>query len=342
MPLVLANNAVSRLAATLASGGTSLTVTTGDGAKFPSPGTNEWFPVTLVKDTGALEIVRCTARASDVLTIVRAQEGTSALGFAVGDRVEVRLTEAAFFAGGKMRGAINAADTVVIASSATTDIGAAASNSVDISGTTTITGLGTISSGVMRVVRFTGALTLTHNATSLILPAGANISVAAGDCAVFRSLGSGNWVCALYMPATGKPVAFAFDRGNVVGTVSQASGIPTGAIIEQGSNVNGRFVKYADGTMICWYYGTTSYAINSASGTGVFNSTLVSLTFPVAFSANSAVPVVTPAAISPTGYYSWAATEPGAANVTTCALRLVSPSGSATAYFSYIAIGRWF
>jgi hypothetical protein len=42
-----------------------------------------------------------------------------------------------------------------------------------------------------------------------------------------------------------------FNQGNIVGTVSESSGVPTGAIIERGSNANGEFVKYADGTMIC-------------------------------------------------------------------------------------------
>ena len=36
-----------------------------------------------------------------------------------------------------------------------------------------------------------------------------------------------------------------------VGTVSESSGVPTGAIIESGSNANGDYIKYADGTMIC-------------------------------------------------------------------------------------------
>lgn len=37
---------------------------------------------------------------------------------------------------------------------------------------------------------------------------------------------------------------------DIVGTVSQSGGVPTGAIIERGSNANGEYVKYADGTLI--------------------------------------------------------------------------------------------
>ena len=45
--------------------------------------------------------------------------------------------------------------------------------------------------------------------------------------------------------------AEVFKQSNILGTVSESSGVPTGAIIEGGSNSNGEFVKYADGTMIC-------------------------------------------------------------------------------------------
>jgi hypothetical protein len=53
----------------------------------------------------------------------------------------------------------------------------------------------------------------------------------------------------------------AYTQANILGTVSQSGGVPTGAIIERGSNANGEFVKYADGTQICWFNGI----INSAS-----------------------------------------------------------------------------
>lgn len=102
--------------------------------------------------------------------------------------------------------AFNEAIRVDVASATTTDIGAAASNYVRITGTTTITGLGTVASGVRRHVVFADALTLTHNGTSLILPTGANITTAAGDTALFISEGSGNWRCQSYQKAAGTPL----------------------------------------------------------------------------------------------------------------------------------------
>lgn len=96
-----------------------------------------------------------------------------------------------------------------IASATTTDIGAATGMFVHITGTTTITGLGTAAAGVMRLVTFDGILTLTHNGTALILPTGANITTAAGDSALFVSEGSGNWRCLGYWRKSGSPLVSA-------------------------------------------------------------------------------------------------------------------------------------
>lgn len=112
----------------------------------------------------------------------------------------------ATFTGGTMTTALNYAPTVTIASSTTPAIGASAGNYISITGTTTITGFDTIASGAVRILTFAGALTFTHNATSLILPGGANITTAAGDSAVLVSLGSGNWKCVAYVKANGKAV----------------------------------------------------------------------------------------------------------------------------------------
>ena len=75
---------------------------------------------------------------------------------------------------------------------------------VQITGTTTITALAFSSdrAGKVIVVNFAGALTLTHNATSLILPGGASITTAAGDRAAFVSEGSGNFRCLWYTYAS--------------------------------------------------------------------------------------------------------------------------------------------
>lgn len=117
-----------------------------------------------------------------------------------------------------------------VASATTTDIGAATGNYIDVTGTTTITGLGTIQAGTFRIVRFTGALTLTHNATSLMLPTEANITTVAGDTAGLVSLGSGNWKCVFYDRYDGTSLT-AFNSSNAPdGTVLQVVNTQTGAV----------------------------------------------------------------------------------------------------------------
>lgn len=110
-----------------------------------------------------------------------------------------------------------------VASATTTNLATTTGDFVNVTGTTTITGLGTANEGVLRGVRFTGALTLTHNATSLILPNnGSNITTANGDNAVFRSLGSGNWVCINYTKVNGTSL--------VTGKAVQLVNTQTGAV----------------------------------------------------------------------------------------------------------------
>lgn len=88
------NNAASTLATGISAGATSLTVQSGAGALFPALGTGEQFYCTLANVSGFLEIVLVTARSSDTFTIVRAQEGTTALAWNAGDKVELRATAA--------------------------------------------------------------------------------------------------------------------------------------------------------------------------------------------------------------------------------------------------------
>lgn len=96
---------------------------------------------------------------------------------------------------------------VVLPSGAAVQIGAAQAYEIEITGTTTITAFDSVVAGTFRFVEFDGVLTLTHNATSLILPTGANITTAAGDTCCFLSEGSGNWRCFNYQRANGQPLA---------------------------------------------------------------------------------------------------------------------------------------
>jgi hypothetical protein len=75
-----------------------------------------------------------------------------------------------------------------------------------------------------------------------------------------------------------------FGQGNILGTVSQSGGVPTGAIIERGSNANGGFVRYADGTMLLISPIFSGINVTTASGSG-FMSGNVTWNLPQTFAA---------------------------------------------------------
>ena len=94
MPIKLTNNASSTLATTISASDTGLVLTTSGGAKFPTLGSTDYFYATITSTGGTREIVKVTARSGDSLTVVRAQESTSAAGFAAGAQFELRITVA--------------------------------------------------------------------------------------------------------------------------------------------------------------------------------------------------------------------------------------------------------
>jgi len=158
--------------------------------------------------------------------------------------------------------AVNMAKGTDIASATTTDIGAATGNYVQITGTTTITGLGTSAAGVWRNVTFTGVLTLTYNATSLILPTSANITTAAGDTALFVSEGSGNWRCLSYLRRSG--AALVGGAGGDASTNTATSVVDEVALF---ADTSGKLLKRSTGTGLLNL--TSGVASALAMGTGV-------------------------------------------------------------------------
>jgi len=131
---------------------------------------------------------------------------------------------------------------VTLASAATTDIGGAASTAIAISGTTTITSFGAAVNKI-RFVRFTGALTLTHNAVTLILPDGSNIITSAGDTCVAISNGSGNWRVFQYQVSNSQSAesnGYKKLGGGLIlqwGSFTGTTGSLSGGIAETGTTV---------------------------------------------------------------------------------------------------------
>ncbi|GAB1361991.1 hypothetical protein MASR1M32_12270 [Rhodobacter sp.] len=70
-----------------------------------------------------------------------------------------------------------------------------------------------------------------------------------------------------------------FSRHNLVGAVSQTAGVPTGRVVERGSNANGEYVRFADGTQICTAYLNLPFAAGAYVG--------VVWSFPAVFAVGS-------------------------------------------------------
>jgi len=166
-------------------------------------------------------------------------------------------------------------------------------------------------------------------------PAAAREALGANDAANLTA----GLISAARVPATLTPDK-AFRRGNILGTVSQVGGIPTGAIIERGSNANGEYVRFADGTQICW--GSRSIAFGS--DTQVFTSYDTGL--PAAFvgaspgvghhaSVNIAYPTVTEE-----GFTVLRLTGTTLDNLTLRIQGVVTPAQICVG--SFLVVGRWY
>jgi len=78
----------------------------------------------------------------------------------------------------------------------------------DVTGTTNFAAF-TVVAGRRFTVQFDGVLTMTHHATTLDLPGGANITTAAGDVAEFFATGTNTVQCVNYTRASGAAIKTA-------------------------------------------------------------------------------------------------------------------------------------
>ncbi|MDZ4134948.1 MAG: DUF2793 domain-containing protein [Paracoccaceae bacterium] len=120
----------------------------------------------------------------------------------------------------------------------------------------------------------------------------------------------------------------------ILGAVSQAAGLPTGAIIERASNANGEYVRFADGTQHCTRTDLGAASANLADGS-LFRSADVVWTFPAAFAA---APVVTGSADDPE---TWLSSAPPSATASALRVRSTVAKGGAL-NIRALACGRWF
>ncbi len=132
-------------------------------------------------------------------------------------------------------------------------------------------------------------------------------------------------------------------NGRIVGAVSQSGGVPTGTVIERGSNANGEYVRFADGTQICWRAVVeSSLAVTTALGTLYRSGDLTSLTFPATFAGAPVVVFRGGFATNPDG---WLVVNgsPTATQPTNGAARAVGATSRTEDFrWGYVATGRWF
>lgn len=136
------------------------------------------------------------------------------------------------------------------------------------------------------------------------------------------------------------PASAAYRRGNILGTVTQSSGVPTGNLFEYGTNANGSYVKFADGTQICWYIATvTNQALNSANGSYFYFGDRT-VTYAASFSAT---PVVTVGTFNRQSSRGWGTTSSsGTVSAVISGHTPISSASGANVEISYTAVGRWF
>ena len=105
------NNAATALAVAITPTDTVLQVVAGTSSYFPTPTGGDYFMLTLIQinNPEVAEIVKCTSKTGDYLTVVRGQEGTQPQIFNISDNVQLRITASSLnlFSGDNIAANIN-------------------------------------------------------------------------------------------------------------------------------------------------------------------------------------------------------------------------------------------
>lgn len=109
-------------------------------------------------------------------------------------------------------------------------------------------------------------------------------------------------------------------------------------IIESGSNANGNYIKYADGTLICYGRASMSFSINIAYGS-VFRSDIQSISLPYSFIDTNYV--VTLQGIAPV-HVCYAVDDDKSVNLFKFyPVGFVSQASVSSRNIEYMCIGKW-
>jgi len=236
MPALFSNTASATLASSISTSATAITVSTGLGELFPTITAGTYFYATLTDSSNNLEIVKVTARVSDILTVVRAQEGTAARAYAAADKIELRLTAAVM------------------------------GNFVQLDGAQTITGVKTFSGA--NAYGTPASITLT-NATGL--PVGTGISGLGTGVATFLATPSSANLAAAVTDETGSG-ALVFGTSPTLTSAIIVSATLTAATVGLAGNpltTTNFTVQEAGGRLVFKYNSTVIATLSSA---GVFTA----------------------------------------------------------------------
>lgn len=130
-----------------------------------------------------------------------------------------------------------------------------------------------------------------------------------------------------------------YTNVSLLGAVSQSGGVPTGAVIERGSNSNGEYVRYADGTQICWGVASEALLCTAVVGNGFQSPGTSNFIFPIGFASP---PRVSPGGSFPSGGASRAWPNMAVVGSGSCTIVAHGFASNATIQVAYIAVGRWY
>lgn len=171
----------------------------------------------------------------------------------------------------------NAVASSTIAAASTTDLATADGEAVHVTGSATITSLGTGYIGCRREVRFTGVCTLIHSG-NLALPGNVNITTTTTDFITFRCIGVGTWVCV----ARAKPAITGSDVTAGLGytPVNRAGDTMHGALnaLSQAAGIVIGFRDTTNGiTRFYMNHDDSQWALNTMNDAGVYLSTPIAV-----------------------------------------------------------------
>jgi hypothetical protein len=233
--ILYTNNAETLLATTINAAATS--VVGSDCSAFPSPGTAQIFYATLTDGVQTPEIIKVTARSTNTLTVVRAQEGTTAKSWtATSTTISVRITAASLnqFAQGALNSGnakgTEAIDFQTARSGGVTKV-ASGNNSIALGSNNVASGTYSVALGTGGTATGQGATAIgayAPNATGTDSTAVGTSSSATGTSAT--ATGSGATATANYAASYGYSADATAADATAVGSGTTASGVSGTAV----------------------------------------------------------------------------------------------------------------